>query len=253
MRYNLFIKTWIVTYSILSLEKDRLLKVIKAFEKGKTEFTLAGTKYSLDKLMEFKIFTSPPRTEIELINVVKEQMKIPKNFHNEEYFDEEILNKIGNNVTYEFIGDNSFGYKKKKLETQKLVNGKHLINPERIKELENLLSRDFDLTRLIQYCKEINDNFQRGNYLSVIGNCRSIINHVPPIFGYEKFNEVANNYGGKSFQKNMKHLNISMRSIADGYVHETIRKKENIPNETQIDFSQDLDLLIAEIIRKLQE
>lgn len=258
MRYNLLIKTYVETYSILGLEEERLKKVVESYEKGEKGFTLAGTKYSLDRVMEFKIFTSPPsKTDDELIEIVKKQIDLPKNFFGQEYFDEKILKQIGKNVTYDFIGDKKYGTVKKKVAAPSKKSlekkTKTLIHPERIAELEKINSKDFDLTRLIQYCKEINDNFDRGNYLSVIGNCRSIINHIPPIFDFNTFNEVANNYGGKSFKKSMNHLNISMRSIADSYLHDTIRKKESLPNETQINFSQDLDVLIAEIIRKLGE
>jgi hypothetical protein len=104
---------------------------------------------------------------------------------------------------------------------------------------------------LIQLCKELNDNFSRKNYLSSAILGRAIIDHIPPIFGFKKFDEVASQYGGQSFKKNVAHLNVSMRSISDRNLHETISKKEVLPNETQINFSQDLDVLLAEIVKKL--
>lgn len=79
--------------------------------------------------------------------------------------------------------------------------------------------------------------------------CRAINDRIPPIFGLNSFNEVDNNYGTKSFKKNMLNLNNSLRNIADSYLHQTIRKKESLPNKTQIDFKNDLDVLIAEILR----
>ena len=70
----------------------------------------------------------------------------------------------------------------------------------------------------------------------------------------DTFNKVANNYseGSKSFKKSMIHLNDSMRNIADSYLHQSIRKKENAPNDTQVNYSQDVDLLLDEIIRILK-
>lgn len=47
----------------------------------------------------------------------------------------------------------------------------------------------------------------------------------------------------------MQHLDKSLKNIADGYLHLKIRQKEVLPNETQVDFRQDLDLLLSEIIR----
>lgn len=127
------------------------------------------------------------------------------------------------------------------------------INPERIKDLEQLAHPDFDFRKLISYCRELNDNYARSNFLSVTMLGRSIINHIPPVFGMTTFNEVASNYGKTSFKKSMMHLNASMKNIADSYLHDPIRKKESLPNGTQVNFSQDMDVLLAEVIRKAQE
>jgi hypothetical protein len=76
------------------------------------------------------------------------------------------------------------------------------------------------------------------------------LDHVPPIFGCKSFAEVSNNYsGGKSFKESMKRLEDSSRKIADSYLHTQIRKSESLPNPTQVDFSNDLDVLLAEIAR----
>jgi hypothetical protein len=83
--------------------------------------------------------------------------------------------------------------------------------------------------------------------------CRAILDHIPPIFSFETFDQVTNNYGGlkknKSFKGNISHLNISLRNIADKYLHQVIRSSETLPNEHQINFSQDLDVLLEEIVR----
>ena len=101
--------------------------------------------------------------------------------------------------------------------------------------------------------EELNFNFSKGNYLSVGMIGRTILHHVPPVFGFKNFDEVASNYGGaqenRSFKKNMQHLNNSLKNIADSYLHTQIRKAENLPTENQIDFRQDIDLLLSELIR----
>lgn len=80
---------------------------------------------------------------------------------------------------------------------------------------------------------------------------RAILDHVPPLFGCGSFTEVANNYpdGSKSFRQLMGNLDTSSRKISDGYLHTQIRKKEVLPTPTQVDFSQAIDSLLAEIIR----
>jgi len=51
----------------------------------------------------------------------------------------------------------------------------------------------------------------------------------------------------------MTHLDKSSRKIADSYLHGQIRKKERLPNKTQVNFSQDIDVLLAEICRKIEK
>jgi len=91
--------------------------------------------------------------------------------------------------------------------------------------------------------------------LAVTMLSRALIDHIPPIFGFRNFTEVANNYGGAkhtSFKKQMQHLEKSLRNIADSYLHNQIRKKESLPNRVQTNFSNDFDVLLAEIISILQ-
>lgn len=136
----------------------------------------------------------------------------------------------------------------KKVADRKPKN-QHFIDPERLNELRSTRNENFDLSRLIRFCEELDHAFLFENYLTVGMIMRAIIDHVPPIFGCKSFNEVTNNYGSKSFKKSMEHLNISLRNISDSYLHTHIRKKEALPNKTQINFSSDMDVLLSEIIR----
>ncbi len=81
---------------------------------------------------------------------------------------------------------------------------------------------------------------------------RAIIDHIPPIFNSHSFQEVCANHGGRSFKEHMTHLDKSLRKIADGHLHSQIRKKESLPNSTQVNYSQDLDVLLSEIYRVLK-
>jgi hypothetical protein len=128
-------------------------------------------------------------------------------------------------------------------------NTEYIIN-NRILELQLLQSSKFDFSKLITICEELNLAYTNGMYYSTAMLSRSILDHVPPIFGMEKFKEVANNYqGSKSFKECMQHLDNSMRKIADSFLHQTIRRVEDQPNENQIDCRRELDLLLGEIIR----
>lgn len=110
-------------------------------------------------------------------------------------------------------------------------------------------SGKFDFSRLLQMLAELDQAFSIKNYISVILLVRAILDHIPPIFNLNTFTEVANNYGTKSFKDSMSHLENSSRKIADSYLHTRIRSKESLPNKTQVNFSNDLDVLLAEIVR----
>jgi hypothetical protein len=127
------------------------------------------------------------------------------------------------------------------------------VDPSRMSELKGLKSTKYDLSKLIRYCEELDNNFRAECFLSVPMLGRAILDHVPPIFGCKSFSEVANNYAGtKSFKQSMEHLENSLRKIADAHLHVQIRKSEVLPNRTQVNYSADLDVLLAEIVRLLK-
>lgn len=128
-----------------------------------------------------------------------------------------------------------------------------LIAPSRIVELRTCAPTNLDFTKLIRMCEEANANYEAGNYYAVAMLTRSIINHVPPVLGFNTFKEVANNYGGPkgaiSFKRTMKHLDDASRKIADAHLHETMRASEVLPTAQQVNCTQQLDVLLGEIVR----
>lgn len=125
------------------------------------------------------------------------------------------------------------------------------VNKSRIGHLRQLKSTNFDLRRLIRLCEELNKCSATGAHCAVAALVRAVIDHVPPIFGARTFTEVANNVGGKSVKASFQRLESSSRNIADSVLHQQIRKREVVPNSTQVNFSNDLDVLLGEIIRIL--
>lgn len=130
------------------------------------------------------------------------------------------------------------------------------IDYTRLQELEKIKNSNFDLTKLIQLTKEIEWSFTSGNYYSTALLQRAMIDHIPPLFNCQNFNEVVNNYKSEgnqqSFKKSMGHLHNSLRAIGDSSIHSQIRKKEVLTNAKQVDFSSDVDVLLSEIIRILK-
>jgi hypothetical protein len=127
------------------------------------------------------------------------------------------------------------------------------IHQDRMKELREISSDKFDLCKLLRLCEELNDCYRANSVFSIIMLTRALIDHVPPVFGFKTFSEVVNNYGGtKSFKESIDRLNSSSRKIADQHLHSPIRKSESIPTMNQVDFSNDIDVLLAEEYRILK-
>ena len=143
----------------------------------------------------------------------------------------------------------AIGRKEVKLQT----TARAYVDPDRIDELSSITSPSFDLAKLVRMCEELNVCFAGECYFAIAMLTRAILDHVPPIFGASKFTEVANTYGGsKSFKDSMLNLENSSRKIADQHLHTQVRKSETLPTVRQVDFSNDLDVLLAEIVRVLK-
>lgn len=119
----------------------------------------------------------------------------------------------------------------------------------RLTKIEN---KDFDLSRLISLCNELDDNYSLENYHSCVMLLRAILDHVPPVFGKTCFSDVVNQYGGKSFKDIIKPLNETARKIGDNYLHTQIDKKVLLVTKTQVNFQANLDMLLNEITNILE-
>jgi hypothetical protein len=132
--------------------------------------------------------------------------------------------------------------------------GASFIADSRLAELRKLVSSQFDFKKLIRLCEEINTVYSEKCYFATAMLTRGLLDHVPPLFGYNTFNEVANNYGGggKSFKDTIQHLENAARKVADAHLHMPIRKSETLPAAQQVNFASQLDMLLAEIVRITQ-
>ncbi|MDR0683459.1 MAG: hypothetical protein LBG15_16710 [Dysgonamonadaceae bacterium] len=245
MKYNLFIKTFLNTYNILDVSEEELEKVVDCYNFGEESIFISGKKYCLKDLSEIQIFTF----ESKKFSSIKEFVRFCEDYNHYEYsvlgkyLSTDILERVGTRVTDDYIKDD-YGYLKEEV----AEDGDLFVDKERIEELSQIDESDFDYTKLIQFLKELNDAYSNDNYHSIVMLIRTIIDHVPPIFGKKNFADVCGSYGTRSFQESMKHLN-SGRKIADSYLHTSIRNQEALPTKIQVDFRQDLDVLLQEIVR----
>jgi hypothetical protein len=126
------------------------------------------------------------------------------------------------------------------------------VSQDRLEALRAIKNSQFDLSKLIRLCEELNSNYSAGNYYSVAMLVRAILDHVPPMFSATKFEGVRAQHGGASFKQQMDHLDQSSRKIADAFLHEHVRRREVLPTDTQVYSAPALDTLLGEVAVKLQ-
>ena len=119
--------------------------------------------------------------------------------------------------------------------------------------LNKIESDNFDLSRLIALCNELDDNYSLGNYHSCAMLLRAIFDHIPPIFDKKSFEDVCAQHGGKSFKDIMRPLNETAKKIGDDYLHTQISKKVLAVTKTQVSFQANLDTLLNEIAAILEQ
>jgi len=137
-----------------------------------------------------------------------------------------------------------------KVKKSEVVN---YVDEERIKELTSLPKDKFDTTKLVELCEQLNQNYKWNNCFAVGALLRTILHHVPPIFGMKEFKHVASDYSwGKSHKNRIMKLSESAKDIADNLLHAHIRKLEVMPKKPRVDFKAELDILLAEIVTILK-
>lgn len=127
--------------------------------------------------------------------------------------------------------------------------GEQYVSEIRITQIRKSEGR-FDYSKLVILLEELNCAYENKMYYSVGCLIRSVIDHIPPVFGCKNFSEVANNYPGtKSFKEAARALNDQMRKVTDSYLHTQIREKEVVPVEQQVEARSSMDILLSEIVR----
>ena len=127
-----------------------------------------------------------------------------------------------------------------------------LVSRTLIDALAGVESSAFDTTKLIGYCMEINSSFYHGNVIATLLLMRTVLNHVPPIFGHSTFDQVAAN-ASKSLRDNFSNLQNGLRKLADFYAHQPIRSREEYPTKNQVEpFRAQFELLLQEAMNHLK-
>lgn len=127
------------------------------------------------------------------------------------------------------------------------------VSPTRIESLQESQNNNFDLSKLIRMCEEVNHCFNMECYYATSMLLRAIVDHIPPIFGQQDFANVIAQHGSRSTKRSLEFLQLGLRNIANAHLHEHIQSREILPNATQVNYSPQLDVLLGEVLRKLSE
>jgi hypothetical protein len=129
----------------------------------------------------------------------------------------------------------------------------YIVDPGLISRLDALKSRTYDVATLVRICKEINSSHVHGNMLAVVLLMRTVLNHIPPVFGYDTFGQVLAN-ARKSLKESFDHLENGLRKVADFHTHRKIGSVETYPSAAQVEpFKPQFDLLLQQVESLLKE
>jgi len=200
MLYNLYIKTRHSRRTLLGLSEDETRKVANEYKEKKESIFLNGKKFTTGELLDFQIYTIENHgfeNGEQIFKYCKSRNLLETGYFMDPYVPKNILEMIGSNVTTQFINDAEL----EEMEAQ--TEGGNYIDPARIKEIEKLVSNEFDFTRLIAVLNEINKAYESNLRFAIPPLVRSVIDQVPPIFGKANFADVCGSQGTKLFRDNL--------------------------------------------------
>jgi hypothetical protein len=91
------------------------------------------------------------------------------------------------------------------------------------------------------------------NVLAVALLMRTVLNHVPPVFGHQTFGQVLAN-AGSSLKDSFDHLENGLRKIADFHTHRRIVAAESYPSAAQVEpFKPQFELLLQQVESRLKD
>ena len=102
-----------------------------------------------------------------------------------------------------------------------LVTTGYFINSHIVERLRSVGQTRFKTAFLVRLCEEINLCFVHGNIVCTALLMRTVLNHVPPVFGHNSFKEVVESRP-RSIKGIFRHLEDGLRKIADSLGHGTI-------------------------------
>jgi hypothetical protein len=254
MRYYLYYKTKSNSYSIYPLVQRELLDFTS--QATSTGRALAkGKLYSFKDVEEFHIYAIPEKLNISGFVKAMQDAKNVDSFGNVSTIVLENHLKV---VTEEFLNTSLLKHLlgSQIQKSQPSEKDGDYVSTDTINELIRLHSPKYDLCKLIKLLQELNEVYKANLILCTGMLLRAILDHVPPIFNYGNFASLSAQYSSqgntRSFKAQMQILD-NFRNAADSVLHSQIRKTERLPSMIQFEKKTELDSLLQEITRIIDE
>jgi hypothetical protein len=109
----------------------------------------------------------------------------------------------------------------------------------------------FNVAKLLDLIDELNDNYARGNTYASHALLRGLLDHIPPVFDYKSFDEVASNYHWpQTDKKYMKQL-AAFRAQGDDALHRPISADADLLGIDDMPMGVRVDRLLLECAKQL--
>ncbi len=126
-----------------------------------------------------------------------------------------------------------------------------IVDPAIINALTEIETANSDAASLVRMCREINSSYAHGNILATVLLMRTVLNHVPPVFGFDTFVQVVAN-SGKSLRDSFDHLEGGLRKVADFHAHRKMAASGFYPSGAQVEpYKPQFELLLQQVIARL--
>lgn len=134
-----------------------------------------------------------------------------------------------------------------------LVTTDWFVNSQVIERLRSVDQTRFKTVFLVRLCEEINSCFSHGNIVCTALVMRTVLNHIPPVFGRNSFKEVVES-GPRSTKSIFRHLEDGLRKIADSLGHGTISSTPLYPSASQVEpYKPQFEVLLNTVYQRIQD
>ncbi len=119
---------------------------------------------------------------------------------------------------------------------------------EEIIDLISKKENGFDYSKLKVLIDELNKSHLNHDVYSSLSLIRTIQNHIPPLFGFNTFEEVASNYSWGTTDKKYVQILLESRNISDDTLHRRISNKKDLADMGDIPAKICLNTLLQEAL-----